>query len=223
MNAELLVRSQQLLAAGQTANALKLLEGERERGGPGLYSLLGYGYYQDNRIADAKRALETGLARFPFDPTLHEAMARMRWLSGDGDHFIDGFLAALAERPADLGLRIKCADLLRLAGMAPAAERLLRDALAGDPDEMTVQAWLAVLLDETGQFEESLATHRNVVHAWPDDAILRLNLAHTLSRMHRADEALREIIPIRRNHPDLQLAITYEADALRQLGDPRAK
>jgi tetratricopeptide (TPR) repeat protein len=224
MTVDVVTRAQQLLAAGQTADALRMLEVERERGaGPAVHGLLGYACYQDNRIGDARLAIEAGLKLFPFDAALHEAMARMRWLSGEGEHFAAGFLAAVAARPDDLALRLKCADLLRLATRYDDAERLLREALVRNPDDVTSQAWMAVLLDEMGQFDEAAAMYRNAVRTWPNEPVLRLNLSHTLMRMGRADEALGEIGPVRRDHPALQLAITYEADALRQLGDARAQ
>jgi len=40
-------------------------------------------------------------------------------------------------------------------------------------------------------------------------------------RTSRADAALEEITAVRRAFPDQQLAITYEATALRQLNDPK--
>ncbi len=223
MTSDVLGRARQLLASGRAGEAVRLLEDARNAGGggPALHAMLGYAHFHNDHIADAKVALAAGLKLFPFDPVLQEAMARMRWLSGEGPGFADEFLAAVAARPGDMVLRLKCADLLRLAGDTAKAEALLREALVLAPGDLTLQAWLGVLLDETGHFDEALGMLGNAARAYPDEPALRLNLSHVLLRMGRGVEALQEISRVRRAQPGAQLAITYEVMALKQLGDTR--
>ena len=161
------------------------------------------------------------MERFPFDAGLQEANARILWMDGGGEHFADAFLAAVAARPGDLSLRLKCADLLRLADNHAAAEQLLRDGVKRDPRDPTLAATLGILLDERGQLEEALSINSAVAQAFPHAAALQLNLAHTLLRLGRGRDALAVVAPIRAAIPDLQQAITYEGMALKQTGDPR--
>jgi tetratricopeptide (TPR) repeat protein len=211
-----------LLRAGRPDEAVALLEKVAAGGGtPSVLAMLGHSLYHDGRIADARRTLADAVARFPFDAGVQDANARIRWMDGEGKHFADTFLAAVAERPTDAALRFKCADLLRLAEDHDAAERLLRDGIVRDPGNPSFAATLGVLLDETGRLDEALATNAGLARAFPNVPVLHLNLAHTLMRLGRAQEAISVIGPLRKAMPDLQQAITYEAMALKQLGDPR--
>lgn len=211
-----------LLSAGRSREAVDvLLVGLENDKSSGLYAMAGYALYHDGRIGEARVVLDRGLARHPVDPVLHVAMARMLWMDGAGDAFAERFLDGIAQRPGDVDLRIRCAELLRQAGLHERAEHLLRDGLIRTPDHPDIEAWRGILFDEMDHFEEALACHAHSVAAFPGDPTTRLNLAHTLMRMGRADAALAEILPIRRVRPDVRLAITYEATALKQIGDPR--
>ncbi len=222
MTIALLQQARDLLAGGDAGAAVSLLQ---PVAGPhaaaSIHTMLGYALYADHRVEAAEQAVCAGLARHPDDPGLHEALARIRWMRGVGLAFADEFLAAIKRRPRDLMLRLKCADLLRLAEQRETAERLLREAMPLAPGQGVVEGWLAVLLDEMGKPEESAAMSRATLRAYPQEAGVRLNLAHALLRLGRGDEAMREIRHVRQAAPHLQLAITYEGMALRQTGDPR--
>ena len=223
MSIELLERTRALLAQGKSAEATSLLQAAMARGGgnPAMYAMLGYAQYYSGHIRDAEATLKRGSDFFTYDPVIQEALARIRWLAGAGDAFADDFIAAVNGRPSDASLRYRCAELLRLAGYPDRAEQMLRDGLARAPDQPVVMAALGVLLDETGQLDEALAANTAAARAYPGETTLELNLAHTLLRMGRADEALQRIGAVRRAEPDTQLAITYEVMALKQAGDPR--
>ena len=222
MSRELVEQARDLLAAGRSGEAVELMEKAAARSGaPSLHTMFGYALYHDGRIADARRVLSAAVKRFPFDAGLQEANARMLWMDGAGEHFADAFLAAVAARPGDLALRLKCADLLRLADNHAAAEQLLRDGVARDPRDPTLAATLGILLDESGRLDEALSINSAVAQAFPQADVLQLNLAHTLLRLGRGREALEILAPIRATMPDLQQAITYEGMALKQLGEPR--
>lgn len=211
-----------LLRAGRPGEAVTLLEKTAADGAaPSVSTMLGYALFHDGRIAEARRILTEAVSRFPFDATLQQANARIRWMDGEGERFADPFLAAVTARPTDSALRSRCADLLRLADNNARAEQLLRDGLARDPDNLSLATLLGVLLDETGRLEEALATNAGLARSFPNAPDLQLNAAHTLMRLGRAQEAMAVLAPLRMALPDLQLAITYEGMALRQLGDPR--
>jgi Flp pilus assembly protein TadD len=222
MSRELVEQARDLLAAGRSGEAVTLMEKAAARGGaPSLHTMFGYALFHDGRIADARRVLSAAVERFPFDAGLQEANARILWMDGGGEHFADAFLAAVAARPGDLALRLKCADLLRLADNHATAEQLLRDGVKRDPRDPTLAATLGILLDERGQLEEALSINSAVAQAFPHAVALQLNLAHTLLRLGRGRDALAVVAPIRAAIPDLQQAITYEGMALKQTGDPR--
>ncbi len=215
---ELLQRSGELVASGRVDEAVSLLEEARTHGGgPSLHVMLGYALYHAGRISDARAALAYGLERFPFDPAMQEAMARLRWMDGEGDAFADLFVAAVEQRPGDGALRFRCAELLRLAGYFDKAESLLRDGVKRNPGDLPTATALGVLLDETGRLEEAEEAFVRCIVAFPGDPILRLNVAHTLMRQGKAEAALSELRPVRRLFPQMNLAITYEAMALKQL------
>ncbi|OYX46435.1 MAG: hypothetical protein B7Y90_15680 [Alphaproteobacteria bacterium 32-64-14] len=222
MSRELVEQARDLLAGGRSGEAVELMEkAAAASGAPSVQTMFGYALYHDGRIADARRVLSAAVERFPFDAGLHEANARMLWMDGAGERFADAFLAAVAARQGDLALRLKCADLLRLADNHAAAEQLLRDGVARDPRDPTLAATLGILLDERGRLDEALSINGAVARAFPQAVALQLNLAHTLLRLGRGREALALLAPVRAAMPDLQPAITYEGMALKQLGDPR--
>jgi tetratricopeptide (TPR) repeat protein len=223
VSVDLLVRSRDLMATGRAEEARTLLDAAVKAGkaDADVHSMLGYAAYHAGRIGDAEKVLEAGLRVFPAAPALHEALARMRWMNGAGERFADNFLAAVAANPKDMILRLKCAELLRLAEMPEPAERLLREALKVSPGNANVQAWLATLLDEKGRPADAEAMLRESLRTYPQDPSLRLNLAHALMRQGRPDAAMTEIETVRKAYPDQQLAITYQATAMRQIGDPR--
>lgn len=211
-----------LLREGRPGEAVVLLEKVAAGGRtPSVLAMLGYALFHGGRLADARLTLADAVERFPFDASLQEANARMRWLDGEGKRFADTFLAAVAARPTDAALRFKCADLLRLAEDHEGAERLLRDGIARDPSNPSFAATLGVLLDENGRLDEALEVNAKLARAFPNVPVLQLNFAHTLMRLGRAREAMAVLTPLRKAMPDLQQAITYEAMALKQLGDPR--
>lgn len=221
MSVEILERARTLLAGGRSVEAVKLLEQTLAGGGgPGVHAMLGYALYHDHRIAEAKLALNRGVDLFTFDASLQEALARIRWMDGEGAAFADRFIDAVNQRPRDVALRYRCAEAVRMSGDTARAERLLRDGLQLDPTNPLLSATLGVLLDETGQLDEALATNIAVMRAYNGAPIAQLNVIHTLMRLGQPQDALRLLRPLRQREPGLQLAITYEATALRQAGDP---
>lgn len=223
MSADALERSRALLSQGKSGEAVFLLQETLAGGGasPPLHAMLGYALYSNGRISEAEATLFRASDLFPDDATVQEALARIRWMNGAGDEFADRFIAAVSSRPADIGLRFRCAEQLHFAGHIARAERMLRDGLALTPGHPYLTSKLGVLLDEAGRLADALQLNRAAARARPQDADLQLNLVHTLLRASQTDEAMRMIAAIRRAAPDIQLAITYESMALKQAGDPR--
>ncbi|MFT3725133.1 MAG: tetratricopeptide repeat protein [Hyphomonadaceae bacterium] len=218
----ILERSRDLIATGQVDEAVLLLTAERtastDQRVPVM--LVGYALYHAGRLGDARAALAEGLQRFPLDPALHEAMARIRWMDGDGEAFADQFIAAVKQQPGNGVLRSKCAELLRQSGALVAAEQMLREGLSLEPNDLSFQSALGVLLDETGRLEEAEAVLRQALSRSPGDPITLLNFSHVQLRAGNTDAALRILRGLRRTYPSMQAAIAYEGMALKQAVDP---
>lgn len=222
MIAQALERSQALLAQGKSGEAVLLLQQAlASGGGPQLRTMLGYALYSDGRVSEAETALHHAADLFPYDAAIQQALARIRWMHGAGDDFAHRFIAAVEGRPRDIGLRLRCAELLQFAGHVARAEQMLRDGLAHLPGHPYLTGKLGALFDEAGRLDDALELNHAAFRARPSDTDLQINLAHTLLRAGKTEEAMRLIAAIRRAAPDMQLAITFEGMALKQAGDPR--
>lgn len=222
MSADALERGRALLAQGKAGEAVACLQQALANGGgPALHAALGYALYSNGRVSEAATALLRAADLFPYDAIIQQALARIRWMEGAGDDFADRFIAAVNGRPTDIGLRLRCAELLQFAGQVERAGQMLRDGLTHASGHPYLAGKLGALLDEAGQLDDALQLNRAAVRARPRDIDLQLNLAHTLLRAEQTGEAMGVLAAIRRAAPDMQLAITFEGMALKQAGDPR--
>lgn len=220
---EIVARVQELFSVSRIEDARALLEAELARGAGSapIFTLLGYAHLYLADPKTAQKVLEEAVAKFPDDASAQEGLARVRWINGAGAGFADQMIAAVAQYPGSDQLRLKCADLLRLAGQYDNAERVIREGLSAQQDNASLRTWLGILLDETGRLSEAELEFQAALKSYPGHPTLHLNLAHTLLRQGKADAALEEIAAARRSEPGNQLAITYTAMALKQKGDDR--
>lgn len=204
----------------EALNVLDALAGEG-RAAPALAFSRGSTLFNLARPAEAEAAFAEGAARWPANVGLQNALANARWMRGAGAAFTADFEAAVAANPADVRLRIACADLIRRADFRERSEALLREGLARTPEDIALLQSLGVLLDEQGRTGEGLPLLQRAVARAPHWTQSRVNLAFALLRLGRGEEALREIEPVRAAEPLNQEWICYETMALRQLGHPR--
>ncbi|MFT3726603.1 MAG: putative 2OG-Fe(II) oxygenase [Terricaulis sp.] len=173
------------------------------------------------RVAEAETTFNDGVRSWPGDAGLQNALAMVRWMRGGGTDFARDFEAAVSANPDNVFMRLKCADLLRRAGLTEKAEVMLRDGLSRAPDAAQLLAALGMLLDETARSEDALAFLRRAVQLAPGVAAQEAALADALLRLSRSEEALALVMPLRAREPLNQEWICYETTALRQSGDPR--
>lgn len=173
------------------------------------------------RDAEAEAMFADGVARWPQDQGLQNALANTRWMRSGGDDFARDYEAALQRQPDSLHLRIGYADLLRRADLHARAEPVLRDGLQRTPSNGPLQGALGVLLDELGRTDEALPLLSAAVADAPQVPFVRGNMVWSLLRLGRGDEALRELAPLLAAQPLHGEWIAYQAMAYRQLGDPR--
>lgn len=216
-------RAVALSRAGCNEEALSEIDALSRRGVAAPAIALGRGVALLNmtRAEEAEGAFAEGVARWPMDVNLHNALANVRWMRGAGEAFTRDYEAAVAAAPDASLLRMGAADLLRRAEFRDRAEALLRDGLVRAPDDPGLLVSLGVLLDEMDRTAEALPHLQRAVALAPLASSYRANLACALLRLARGEEALREILPARGAQPLNQEWICYETMALRQLGDAR--
>jgi len=212
-----------LARLGRNEEALRELDALAARGvsAPALWLNRGVALLNLTRAADAEAMFAEGIARWPRDQDLHNALANVRWMRGEGEAFTRDYESAVARTPEATHLRIACADLLRRAEFKSRAEDLLREGLAAAPQHPALLGSLGVLLDELDRTAEALPLLERTVALAPQISAYRANLACALLRLGRGDQALQQIAPARAAEPLNQEWICYETMALRQLGDPR--
>jgi tetratricopeptide (TPR) repeat protein len=173
------------------------------------------------RVAEADATFEDGVRRWPLDQGLQNALASVRWMRGEREHFARDFEAVLQRYPDAVHLRLNYADLLRRAELRERAESVLREGLARDPNNAALQGSLGTVLDEIGRTAEGLPLLQSAAAVSSPASSAHGNLIAALLRLGRSDEALCEIAPLRALQPFNGEWIAYESMALRQLGDPR--
>jgi tetratricopeptide (TPR) repeat protein len=206
-----------LCKQGHAEEALHELD-EAERLGVGGASLLhnrGSALMMLARFDEADDALRSALQLAPEDVSVHELLAKLRFMRGEHD-FTRSFEGI--DKPNLVLLR---GDLLRRAGRIDEALGLMYDLLERHPDSPSLATSLAVLLQEHGELEEALGHARRAAEASPDDTAANENLIAILLQLGRADETIRYLARMRRLEPLDQRWLTYEATAARLMGDPR--
>ena len=87
--------------------------------------------YAAGRKKDAETVAEQAVQLWPGSTALHGALARMRWLRGEGENCTAVAEAELLwRRPSDLALRLACADALHRGGHPQKALRCARRSAA---------------------------------------------------------------------------------------------
>jgi tetratricopeptide (TPR) repeat protein len=217
-----LVRANLMARIGRNEDALVALDALAARGRETPQLAFSRGVVLSNltRLEEAESAFAAGVARWPGNDALQNALAHARWMRGEGGLFTRDFEAAVARNPDDVALRLHCADLLRLADFRDRSESLLREGLMRAPDHPALLQSLGVLLDELDRTAEALPLLERAMALAPHIQT-RINLVCALLRLGRGDDALREIEPARRADPLNQGWLGYETLALRQLGDCR--
>lgn len=176
--------------------------------------------YADDKKKEAEDLLEHGLKTWPGSVTLHGALARMRWLRGEGENATALMEAEIAKRPKDMGLRLATADALHRGDHRQKALRILDEALRLAPDTPTLLTAAGIVLDELERPRDGLKLLRRVAELEPNSNTAERNMLSTLIRAGMADEALQIIRSLQAEDPDEQYLLACESLALRAMGEP---
>lgn len=182
---------------------------------------LGRALYAEGLKNDAETVVEQGLAKWPASVALHTTLARMRALRGESERATAAMEAEIARRPADLALRLACADALHRNKNLPKALQILDDALRLAPDHQTLLTAYGIILDELDRPVDGLAVLRRVAALSGQSHATQRNLLSTLIRAGQPSEALEIARLLRNTDTDDQYLIACEALSQRALGDVR--
>jgi tetratricopeptide (TPR) repeat protein len=109
------------------------------------------------------------------------------------------------DSPERVGQMLAQADALRRAGRGLDAERLCRDLLSRNPNNMSVLNYLALLVRDRGELGEAETLFRQAIAGAPREAALHNNLGNLLRRMGRSEEAetaFRTAISLKPSYPE---------------------
>ena len=176
--------------------------------------------YARRRKQDAEAVLEEAVKHWPTASALHSALARMRWLRGEGEASTALIEAEITRRPNDHTLYLVCADALHRGGHDAKAERVLQEALRRAPEIPALLTALGIVFDELNRPEEGLVHLRKALALTGNARVSHRNMLSTLLRAGRPEEALKVTRALRAHDPDEQYLIASEALALRMLGEP---
>lgn len=211
---------------GRNGEALEVYErlAKRDLDTPELALNLLRGLYGAGRKQEAEQVGEQAIQTWPGSTALHGALARIRWLRGEGDkcvaHMEDELLW---RRPSDLALRLACADALHRGGHLERALGVLDQAIRIAPDSPPLVSAKGIVLDEMDRPADGLAHLERVAAAAPASRSARRNLLSILMRAGRPEQALALARELRAQEPDEQYLIASELLALRMLGEQSYK
>ncbi len=170
------------------------------------------------RFDEAEQSYLAALAADPGHLDTQVALAKLRYMRGDRD-FAREFQRGEQARPSDVRLRMAHGQVLRQAGDAVAAERILRDVLKSEGFIPEVASALAIVLHEQGRLAEAATEARAARDARPENAALDEALVGVLLTLGEPEECLALVRRQRELAPLDQRWIAYEATALRLQGD----
>jgi tetratricopeptide (TPR) repeat protein len=144
-----------------------------------------------NEYGEARALLaELSPARLEQDRDLLIAQARLARASGDAASALLHMDKALALAPADLGLAMQRAWLLRGLGQLESAQQACRTILAEDASRIPAWICLADSVRDSGNREASLAVVEEARAACPGEPWFDIRCAEELRELDRSGEAL---------------------------------
>ncbi|MBW2383510.1 MAG: tetratricopeptide repeat protein [Deltaproteobacteria bacterium] len=144
----------------------------------------------EGRLDDAEARLRAALDRDPYRVmgwyTLGQALDR----SGREQEALESYRQGLQRRADDVGLHAALGQLLARLGQLDEAEPHLEEAIRlSNTFRAPLYVSLGALKAEKGQYADAEALYRRVLEVAPKDGAARNNLAITLYRTGRRDEA----------------------------------
>jgi tetratricopeptide (TPR) repeat protein len=186
------------LLAKQPARALALAEQQmRVEPSPKLQIALGEALFRNGRPDEGKAQL-TRLLDGPEGGQAALRLATLLTEERDHDRASDVLRQALTRHGHNTELVLALSRSLYLAGKNEASVQAMRRALLGRPDARRLRFGLAVALERTGAWRQSLAEIRAILAKRPKDAAAHNFLGYTLAdrgtELKRAERAIRRAL-----------------------------
>lgn len=208
-----------LLRLQRPEAALGALKSAEAHGGGG-YELAfnrGRALCEMSQIEEAEREFERAVNLRPTSTEAQLQLTRVRYLQGD-PKFARALATAAHANRTDPGLQLLMGEVLWRAGELHEAEVVLQELLYRKLGGPHVQSTLACVLLEAGRLKDAEAHALEAVAAAPGDGVINENLVTILLSRGQPDDAMRFIQAQRRQRPDSQAWIAFEATAARLLG-----
>jgi tetratricopeptide (TPR) repeat protein len=148
-------------------------------------------YAADRRAADAKKAFEDVVARYPEAPNLHYAYG-VYLLPEEPDAALREFRRQLEISPNDIYCILQIAFEYIRRSDYPAGLPFAQKAVELAPKEAAPHNALGRILLETGEMDRAITELELAVKLAPDSPQVHFALAHAYSRAGRKDDAARE-------------------------------
>jgi Tfp pilus assembly protein PilF/spermidine synthase len=154
------------------------------------------------RRADAMKACERALEFAPNHPDALTVLANIQLEGGNFGRAIELYQRILERHPDSFSARLNLARAFLKQRHLDAAEKVLREAPHGAAESPLTLNNLGTIAAARGQYEEATAQFRGAIERKPDYLEARLNLALSLLKMDRVDEAVAELQRILAIAPD---------------------
>ena len=205
---------------GQAPEAEAAVRRAFAKGGdaPETWLVLARALLAQDRFDDADVAYRQALTRRPAYAEAVRDLAQLIWMrTGEAEAALQPFEAALAAAPGATDLRIARATVMEYVGTAPDA---VLTALEADGTDSGIE--LAASQAALGVDKDRALAHARAAHALRPDIRTALKLAEVHLARTEPDAAMPLIEAVLKALPDDQNALSLQAVAWRQAGDPRA-
>ena len=178
---------------GDPLKALSIIEplSRSDDASPGVLQELGLCLGAAGRGAEAIQALRKVLRMDPQHAAAWRSLGDQLSAAGDEEGSADAYAKHLELSTAHPEL-IEAAEYLR-QGKIPRAEKITRDVLKKDPEDVVAIRMLAAIGIRVGQFDDAIALLERCLELDPGFHLARQNYATALSRRQRFDDALSQI------------------------------
>ena len=171
-----------------------------------------------DRFDEADAAYRQALTRRPAYAEAVRDLAQLIWMrTGDAQAALQPFEAALAGAPGAVDLRIARATVMEYVGTAP---DIVLAALTADGSHPEIE--LVAIQAALGVDKDRALAHARAAHALRPDIRTALKLAEVHLARSEPDAAMTLIDAVLKALPEDQNALSLQAVAWRQAGDPRA-
>lgn len=205
---------------GQAAEAEAAVHRAFVKGGdaPETWLVLARALLAQDRFDEADAAYRQALTRRAAYAEAVRDLAQLIWMrSGDAKAALQPFEAALAAAPGAIDLRIARATVMEYVGTAP---DIVLAALTADGSHPEIE--LAAIQAAMGVDTDRALAHARAAHALRPDIRTALKLAEVHLARSQPDAAQPLIDAVLKALPEDQNALSLQAVAWRQAGDPRA-